>query len=178
MVSGATMLHKEYFWGNTAGRVAALHPFSSMLQSNCVIKENFLSEELSEVACMPHPEVIQVEPSVTDERNIPQFVKVNRCNGACDLPLNTEACTPIKTRDVAVKVTFADGTSQTRYVEEHLECGCKCNEELECKAHHDFDEVDCRCICKEMCRENENQDPMTCACTTRVGKRRDEIMES
>jgi len=127
---------------------------------------------------MPHPEVVQVEPSVTDERNTPQFVTVYRCKGACDLPLNTEACTPIKTRDIAVEVTFADDTSQTRYVEEHLECGCKCNQELECEAHHDFDEVNCRCICKEMCRQNENQDPMTCACTTRVGKRRDEIMES
>lgn len=41
MVGGATLLHKESFPENTADRVAVLHPFSSILQSNYVINENF-----------------------------------------------------------------------------------------------------------------------------------------
>jgi len=133
--------------------------------------------QLPEVACLPHPEVIQVEPSVTDQRNIPQFVKVYRCKGACPLPLNTETCTPIKKRNISVKVTFADGTSQSHHVEDHLECACICQMGLDCKEHHKYDQKNCRCICKEACNEDENQDPVTCACTVRAGKRRDAIIE-
>ncbi|XP_020620215.1 uncharacterized protein LOC110057947 [Orbicella faveolata] len=133
--------------------------------------------QLPEVACLPHPEVVQVEPNVKDQRNTPQFVTVNRCKGACDLPLNTETCTPIKKRDISVEVSFADGTSQPRYVEDHLECACKCQKGLDCKAHHEFDEQNCRCVCKKMCGGNENQDPVTCRCTAREGKRRYEIIE-
>ena len=135
---------------------------------------SFLDGEPPEAACLPHPEVVQVEPSVTDQRNIPQFVTVIRCKGACDLPLNTESCTPIKTRRIPVEVTFSDGTSQPQYVEEHLACECECK--TTCfYVHHFPDEKTCRCTCMQKCKADENQDPVTCKCAPRNGSRRENI---
>lgn len=183
-LSGAMRLQKESSRVNTADRVAMFHCVCSFTFSNQIVQitRTFFSdgEKLPEVACLPHPEVVQVEPSVTDQRNTPQFVTVNRCKGACHLPLNTESCTPINSRNISVEVTFADGTSQLRYVEEHLECLCQCHKHdkgLNCTEHHVLDEQTCRCICKVGCREDENQNPVSCACTPRAGKRRDEIID-
>ncbi|XP_078355216.1 uncharacterized protein LOC144639802 [Oculina patagonica] len=130
---------------------------------------------LPEVYCQPHLEVVQVEPDVTNERNKPQFVTVSRCRGACDRSLDSQRCSPNKTRLIPVQVISTDGVSFIQDVEEHLTCVCEC--QLECTEHHYPDEKNCRCNCIDKCNENENQDPTTCVCTPRVGKRRDEIIE-
>ena len=131
---------------------------------------------LPEVKCLPHPEVVQVEPDVTSERNKPQFVTVKRCKGACDRSLESQKCSPNITRQVKIQVTAANGASYTQEVEEHLACECGC-QPIKCEAHHYPDEKNCRCNCIEKCKEHENQDPRTCACTPRQGKRRDEVIE-
>lgn len=131
---------------------------------------------LPEVVCQPHPEVVQVEPDVTNERNKPQFVTIKRCKGACDRSLDSQRCSPNKTRLIPVQVTSADGASYTQDVEEHLACVCEC--QIACADdRHVPDEKNCRCNCIEKCKDGENQDPNTCMCTPRVGKRRDEIIE-
>ena len=131
--------------------------------------------DLPEVGCLPHPEVVQVEPDVTDKRNRPQFVKVKRCKGACDRSFDSQGCLPSKTHFIRVKVTSENGASYIQDVNEHLACVCACK--MQCTGLHIRDEVNCRCNCITKCRENENQNPTTCKCTPRGGKRRDEIIE-
>ncbi|XP_078355217.1 uncharacterized protein LOC144639803 [Oculina patagonica] len=130
---------------------------------------------LPEVGCSPYPEVVQVDTAATFVRNRPEFVLVNRCKGACDLPLNSQKCSPTATRYIPVQVTSGDGRSYHRFVEDHLACACECR--MSCTKHHYADETNCRCNCKEKCKDDKNQDPTTCKCTARVGKRRDEIAE-
>lgn len=132
-------------------------------------------EQRPEVVCALHPEVVLVEPDVTDVWNRPQFITVNRCKGSCGRSLDSQKCSPIGINTIHVLVTRADGQRVIRDIEEHSQCECQC--QITCEKYHYHDEKNCRCQCIQKCKAGENQDPRTCTCTPRMGKRRDEPTE-
>ena len=125
----------------------------------------FLSEndQLSEIKCGLYSEVVQVEPSVTDLRNSPQFVQVNRCRGSCDRALILETCRPTKIRSIPVRVSTESGNSYEVAVADHEECKCTCG--VQCNPQiHVLNEKLCKCDCSKKCPNGEMQDPSTCKC--------------
>ena len=124
----------------------------------------FLSEndQLSEIKCGLYSEVVPVEPSVTDLRNSPQFVQVNRCRGSCDRALNLETCEPTKIRNIPVRVSTESGNSYEVAVADHEECTCSC--QAQCNENHVINEKLCKCECSKKCPNGEMQDPSTCEC--------------
>lgn len=124
----------------------------------------FLSEndQLSEIKCGLYSEVVQVEPTVTNLRNSPQFVQVNRCKGSCDHALILETCEPTKKRNIPVRVSTESGNSYEVAVEDHEECTCSC--QAKCNENHVINEKLCKCECSEKCPDGEMQEPSTCEC--------------
>lgn len=129
------------------------------------------NERLPEMKCAPYPEVVPVEPEVTHLRNSPQFVRVNRCKGACDLARTLQKCEATKTRVRSVNVLSEDGREFVKQVQDHVACTCSCR--LVCNDNQILDDVQCKCRCKEKCPNGEMQNPDTCQCTGR----RNEIIQ-
>ena len=125
----------------------------------------FLSEndQLSEIKCGLYSEVVQVEPSVTDLRNSPQFVQVNRCRGSCDRALILETCKPTKIRNIPVRVSTESGNGYDVDVADHEECKCTCRVQCNHGIHVLNDNL-CKCECRKKCPDGKMQDPSTCEC--------------
>jgi len=119
-------------------------------------------EQLPEVPCALYPEVVQVEPDVTGLKNIPQFIRVNRCKGACRLPLVLQKCEPTKMLLRSVKVFSEDSREYVQDVQDHVECACTC--QVNCNENQIRDDEECKCTCKEKCKDGEMQNPKTCEC--------------
>ncbi|XP_022805354.1 uncharacterized protein LOC111342521 [Stylophora pistillata] len=127
-------------------------------------------ENLSEVRCGPHPKIVPVEDGEGNALNIPQFVWVNRCQGACNHALAWEKCTSTKNRTIDVIMKTSGSGKRTLPVIEHVKCKCQCH--VQCNATvHERDVGNCRCNCKTKCNDDENQELDTCACVPRNGKR-------
>ena len=120
------------------------------------------NEQHSEIRCQLSPEVVQVEPEVTGLRNYPQFIEVNRCKGACDLPLVAQQCKPTSTLIRHVTVSSADGEEYVRDVEEHEACECTC--QVTCNENQKRHDNECKCTCRDECENGEMQNPETCKC--------------
>ena len=120
------------------------------------------NEQPSEFSCQLTPEVVLVEPEVTDLKNYPQFIEVNRCKGACGLALVIQECKPTITQIRHVIVSSQDEKEYVRDVEEHVECTCSCK--VTCNEKQIPDENDCKCTCRDKCENGQMQNPDTCQC--------------
>lgn len=116
---------------------------------------------------------MQVERNVTGLKHTPQFVKVNRCKGACSLAFVLQTCKPKTTLVRHVKVSYEDGKECVLDVEEHINCECAC--QVTCNDNQILDEKECKCNCAEKCSSGQMQHPGTCECTPK--KRRNQIIE-
>ena len=120
------------------------------------------NEQPPEIPCRPSAEVVQVEPEVTGLRNYPQFIEVNRCKGACGLPLVIQQCKPTSKLIRNVTVSSQDGKEYVRDVEEHVACACTC--QVTCNENQSLDDNGCKCTCKDECVNGKMQNPDTCEC--------------
>lgn len=127
-------------------------------------------EILPEIRCGLYPKIVPVQNGDGNVRNDPQFVMVNRCQGACDQGLAWQNCTATKWRSIDVIVTNLHSGNPTRPVIEHEACECQCH--VRCNDQiHERDVNNCRCNCKTRCKVDENQILDTCECVPRAGKR-------
>lgn len=131
----------------------------------------FLDKEiLPEIRCGLYPKIVPVQNGDGNVRNDPQFVMVNRCQGACDHGLAWQNCTATKWRSIDVIMRNRHLINPTRPVIEHEACECQCH--VRCNDQiHERDVNNCQCNCKTRCKVDENQIPDTCECVPRAGKR-------
>ena len=111
----------------------------------------------------------------------PNVVHLSRCRGRCGD--EDVICLPLKTRERKVKMMMTSSlvgakpleTLREFVLEEHLECGCGCGEEVKSRCKGQVDPVTCQCKCQEekyqirMCGHVESMfwDQETCQCTSR-----------
>ena len=131
----------------------------------------FLDKEiLPEIRCGLYPKIVPVQNGDGNVRNDPQFVMVNRCQGACDHGLAWQNCTATKWRSIDVIMTNPPPRNPTRPVIEHEACECQCH--VRCNDQiHERDVNNCQCNCKTRCKVDETQILDTCECVPRAGKR-------
>ncbi|XP_073255230.1 uncharacterized protein [Porites lutea] len=134
------------------------------------------NDQLSEIKCGLYSEVVQVEPNVTDLRNYPQFLQVNRCRGSCDRALILKACEPTQIRNIRVTVRSQSGKSYPVEVQDHEKCMCNCQVECNDKIH-DYNDNLCKCECRKKCPDGKMQDPSTCECNGQTRKELSRLTE-
>ena len=100
--------------------------------------------------CKVRPEIINVN---SDEPVFYPFsIKTSKCSGSCNNINNPLAklCVPDVVKNLNVKVfNLVSGTNETRCLEWHETCKCKCRfEHSVCKQL--WNDNKCRCECKEL----------------------------
>ncbi|PFX16192.1 uncharacterized protein LOC111342520 [Stylophora pistillata] len=126
-------------------------------------------EELPEIGCGLHPAIVPVKDGTGNAPYRPQFVQVNRCQGACD-PQVRQNCAPTKTRTIDVVVQNFDSGRLTVPVIVHEECKCDCHIHCNYTVHWP-NPGGCHCKCQKTCNGDENQNLKTCECTPSAVKR-------
>ena len=97
-------------------------------------------------------EIISVD---TDEPVFyPYCITINKCKGSCNTINDPypKLCVPDFIKNINVKVfNLISRTNETRHIELHKTCKCKCRLEASvCKNKQRWNEDKCRCECKEL----------------------------
>ena len=86
-------------------------------------------------------------------------IKTSKCSGSCNNINNPLAklCVPDVVKNLNVKVfNLVSGTNETRCIEWHETCKCKCKFEYSiCNNKQRWNEDKCRCECKELLDKGE-----------------------
>ena len=103
----------------------------------------------------------------------PYSVTINKCKGSCNTINDPYAklCVPDTIKNINVKVfNLMSRTNETRYIEWHKTCKCKCRLDASvCNNKQIWSEDKCRCECKElidkgMCDKGFIWNPSNCEC--------------
>ena len=116
----------------------------------------------------------------------PNLVHLQRCKGLCGVGESALACRPTRVREKKVRMmirSFLTGKEpvdreKELILDEHVECGCECSQELERECSGHFNKVSCECECpswefgerKAYCelRKDSFWDPKSCQCQSRT----------
>ena len=84
----------------------------------------------------------------------PYSIKINNCKGSCNTinDLYAKLCIPDTFKNINVKIfNLISRTSETRHIEWHKTCKCKCRLDASiCNHKQRWNEGKCRCECKEL----------------------------
>ena len=103
----------------------------------------------------------------------PYSVKTSKCSGSCNSINNSLAklCVPDVVKKLNVKAfNLVSGTNETRHIEWHETCKCKCRfEHSVCNNKQHWNDDKCRCECKELidksvCDKGSIWNPSNCKC--------------
>ena len=122
-------------------------------------------------ACKVRPEIINVN---SDEPVFYPFsIKTSKCSGSCNNINNpcAKLCVPDVVKNLNVKVfNLVSGTNETRRIEWHETCKCKCRfNSSVCNNKQRWNDDKCRCECKELidegvCDKRFILNPSNCEC--------------
>ena len=121
--------------------------------------------------CKVRPEIVNVN---SDEPVFYPFsIKTSKCSGSCNNINNPLAklCVPDVVKNLNVKVfNLVSGTNETRRIEWHETCKCKCKfEHSVCNNKQRWNDDKCRCECKKIidkgvCDKIFISNPSNCEC--------------
>ena len=121
--------------------------------------------------CKVRPEIVNVN---SDEPVFfPFSIKTSKCSGSCNNINDPYAklCVPDVVKNLNVKVfNLMSRTNETRHVEWHETCKCKCRLDASvCNNKQRWNEDKCRCECKELidkgvCDKGFIWNPSNCEC--------------
>ena len=121
--------------------------------------------------CKTRPQIVNVNGD--DPVFFPFSIKTSKCSGSCNNINNPLAklCVPDVVKNLNVKVfNLVSGTNETRLVEWHETCKCKCR--LNSSVYNNkqrWNDDKCRCECKELvdkdvCDKGFIWNPSNCEC--------------
>ena len=102
--------------------------------------------------CNVRPEIVNVNSN--EPVFYPFSIKASRCNGSCNNINDPYAkmCDPDVVKNLNAKVfNLTSRTNETRHIEWHETCNCKCKlDEGICNNKQRWNNDKCRCECKEL----------------------------
>ena len=106
----------------------------------------------NEQKCKIRSEIINV--NTNDPMFCPYSITINKCKGSCKTINDpyTKICVPNTIKKINVKrFNLMSRTNETRHVEWHKTCKCKCKLDASvCNNKQRWNEDKCRCECKEL----------------------------
>ena len=121
--------------------------------------------------CKVRPQIFNVNGD--DPVFFPSSIKTSKCSGSCNNINNPLAklCVPDVVKNLNVKVfNLVSGTNETRHIEWHETCKCKCRLDASvCNNKQRWNDDKCRCECKELidkgvCDKGFIWNPSNCEC--------------
>ena len=144
-------------------RLALLLTLTSVNLLSCISMNN--------QECKVRPQIVNVN---SDEPVFYPFsIKTSKCSGSCNNINNPLAklCVPDVVKNLNVKVfNLVSGTNETRRIEWHETCKCKCRfNSSVCNNKQRWNDDKCRCECKELidegvCDKWSISNPSNCEC--------------
>ena len=88
----------------------------------------------------------------------PNLVRLWQCKGFCGERNSSIICAPLKVTQKVVVMTFRTNSSgrdstegsQELILDEHVECGCSCNDEVRKRCNRRFNPSTCTCECDQI----------------------------
>ena len=124
--------------------LASLTFLTGVNSLNCV--------SMSNQKCETRPQIVNVNGD--DPVFFPFSIKTSKCSSGCNNINNPLAkfCVPDVVRNLIVKVfNLVSGTNETRHIEWHEMCKCKCRfNSSVCNNKQRWNNDKCRCECKEL----------------------------
>ena len=121
--------------------------------------------------CKVRPQIVNVNGD--DPVFFTFSIKTSKCSGSCNSindPL-AKLCISDVVKNLNVKVfNLVSGTNETRHIERHETCKCKCSfEHSVCNNKQRWNDDKCRCECKELidkgvCDKGFIWNPSNCEC--------------